>query len=50
MWQVWEGREMLWDSMGKHEEKSPIGRPRLRWDDSIKVDLNKGRIMRNGLI
>jgi hypothetical protein len=24
--------------VGKPEEKRPLGRPRLRWDDNIKVD------------
>ena len=25
--------------MGKPEEKRPLGRPRRRWEDNIKVDL-----------
>ena len=25
--------------VGKPEEKKPLGRPRLRWEDSIKMDL-----------
>jgi len=26
---------------GKSEEKRPFGRPRRRWEDNIKVDLQK---------
>ena len=33
--------------MGKHEEKRPLGRPRLRWEDNIKMDLQE---VRNGSI
>ena len=25
--------------MGKPERKRPLGRPRLRWEDNIKMDL-----------
>jgi hypothetical protein len=27
--------------VGKHEGKRPLGRPRLRWDDNIKMDLQE---------
>ena len=27
--------------MGKPEGKSPIGRPRRRWEDNIKIDLQE---------
>jgi hypothetical protein len=27
--------------MGKPEEKRPLGRPRLRWADNIKMDLQE---------
>ena len=27
--------------MGKPEEKRPHGRPRLRWEDNIKIDLQE---------
>ena len=27
--------------MGRPEEKRPFGRPRLRWEDNIKMDLQE---------
>jgi hypothetical protein len=27
--------------MGKPQGKSPLGRPRLRWEDNIKMDLQE---------
>ena len=27
--------------VGKPEGKSPLGRPRLRWEDNIKIDLQE---------
>jgi hypothetical protein len=27
--------------VGKPEEKSPLGRPRRRWEDNIKMDLHE---------
>jgi hypothetical protein len=27
--------------VGKHEGKRPLGRPRRRWEDNIKMDLRK---------
>jgi hypothetical protein len=39
MWHVWgKGviyRVLVW----KHEGKRPLGRPRRRWEDNIKIDL-----------
>jgi hypothetical protein len=29
--------------MGKPEEKSPLGRPRHRWKDNTKIDLQEVR-------
>ena len=26
--------------LGKHEGKRPLGRPRVQWEDSVKVDIN----------
>ena len=27
--------------VGKHEGKTPLGRPRRRWEDNIKMDLQE---------
>jgi hypothetical protein len=29
--------------VGKHEGKGPLGKPRCRWEDNIKVDLQEVR-------
>jgi hypothetical protein len=29
--------------VGKPEEKRPLGRPRRRWEDNIKIDLQEER-------
>jgi hypothetical protein len=29
--------------VGKHERKKPLGRPRRRWEDNIKMDLQEVR-------
>jgi hypothetical protein len=34
-----ERRNVCRVSVGKPEEKRPLGRPRLRWEDNIKVNL-----------
>ena len=34
-----EGRGVHRVLVGKPEGKRPLGRPRLRWDDNIKMDL-----------
>jgi hypothetical protein len=36
--------ECLWDIDGKAEGKRPLGRPRHRWVDNIKMDLKRDRI------
>ena len=42
MWRVWgEGRGVHRVLMGKPEGKRPLGRPRRRWEDNIKVDLQE---------
>jgi hypothetical protein len=39
MWHIWE-RERGDLHMGrKHLEKIPLGRPRRRWENNIKMDL-----------
>ena len=34
-----EGRGVHRVLVGKHEGKRPLGRPRCRWEDNIKMDL-----------
>jgi 3-oxoacyl-ACP reductase-like protein len=34
-----ERRELYRVLVGKPEQKSPLGRPRNRWEDNIKMDL-----------
>jgi hypothetical protein len=36
-----EGRGVNRVLVGKHEGKRPMGRPRLRWEDNIKTDLQE---------
>jgi hypothetical protein len=36
-----EGRGMYRVLLGKPEGKRPLGRPRRRWDDNIKMDLQE---------
>ena len=36
-----EGRDVHRVLVGKHEEKRPMGRPRRRWEDNIKMDLQE---------
>ena len=36
-----EGRGVHKVLVGKHEGKRPLGRPRHRWEDNIKMDLQK---------
>ena len=36
-----EGRGLHRVLVGKPEGKIPLGRPRLRWEDNIKVDLRE---------
>ena len=36
-----EGRGVHWVLVGKPEGKRPLGRPRRRWDDNIKIDLRE---------
>jgi hypothetical protein len=35
-----EGRRMYRVLVGKPEGKRPLGRPRRKWEDNIKVDLH----------
>ena len=36
-----EGRVVHRVLVGKHEGKRPLGRPRHRWEDNIKMDLQE---------
>jgi len=38
-----EGRGVLRVLVGKPEGKRPLGRPRRRWEDNIKMDLQEVR-------
>jgi hypothetical protein len=44
-----EGRGMYRVLVGKPEGKRPVGRPRHRWEDNIKVDLKRSRMWGYGL-
>jgi hypothetical protein len=35
------GREVRSIQVGKPEEKSPLARPRRRWKDNIKMDIQE---------
>jgi len=40
MWRVW-GRGVHRVLVGKPEGKRPLGRPRRRWEDNIKMNLQE---------
>jgi hypothetical protein len=39
--QMWEGRDVYRILVGKSEGKSPLGRPRHRWEDNINMDVQE---------
>jgi len=39
MWHVWERGGVYRVLVGRPEGKRPLGRPSLRWENNIKVDL-----------
>jgi hypothetical protein len=43
MWHAWERREkeVYKVLVGKPEGKRPLGRPRRRWEDGIRMDLRE---------
>jgi hypothetical protein len=41
MWHAWERGETYRVLVGKPEGKRPLGRPRRRWEDGIKMDLGE---------
>ena len=36
-----KGREEVYTGFWKQEGKRPLGRPRHRWEDNIKIDLQE---------
>jgi hypothetical protein len=38
---MWENKNAYGILMGKPEGKRPLGRPRRRWPDNIKIDLRE---------
>jgi hypothetical protein len=36
-----EGRGLYRVLLGRHERKRPLGRPRSRWEDNIKIDFRE---------
>ena len=38
---IWEGRVVHRVLVGKPEGKRPLGRPRRRWEDNIKMDVQE---------
>jgi hypothetical protein len=41
MWYVWGRGEVHRALVGKPEGRRPLGRPRRRWEDYIKMDLRE---------
>jgi hypothetical protein len=41
MWHAWERREKYRVLVGKPEGRKPLGRPRCRWEDGIRMDLRE---------
>jgi hypothetical protein len=39
MWHAWERREVYKVLVGRPETKIPLGRPKSRWEDGIRMDL-----------
>ena len=39
MARMWEGRGVHMVLVGKPEGRKPLGRPRHRWEDNIKMDI-----------
>jgi hypothetical protein len=41
MWHLWSREDVFTVFVGKPERKKPLGRPRHRWQDDIKVSKRK---------
>ena len=49
MWRVWVRRGWYRVLVGKPEGKRPLGRPRRRWVDNIRMDLQEVGVCLCGL-
>jgi hypothetical protein len=41
MWHAWERREKYKVLVGKPEGRRPLGRPKGRWEDGVRMDLRE---------
>jgi hypothetical protein len=41
MWHAWERRKLYKVLVGKPKGKRPLGRPRRKWEDGIRMDLRE---------
>ena len=41
MWHVWEEERCIQGFGGEPEGRRPLGRPKHRWEDNIKMDLRE---------
>jgi hypothetical protein len=41
MWHVWGEVDIYRILVGEPEGKKPLGRPKRRWEDNIKIDLRE---------
>jgi hypothetical protein len=41
MWHVWEREKRVQGLGGKAGRKKPLGRPRLRWEDVLEMDIRE---------
>jgi hypothetical protein len=44
MQHVWRYEKCIQILVGKSEGKRPLGRPRLKWEDKIRMDLKRNRV------
>jgi hypothetical protein len=47
---IWPKRNAYKILVGKSEGKRPLGRPRRRWMDNIKIDLRRDGVVWTGLM
>jgi hypothetical protein len=41
MWHAWGGRGVYSVLVGRHKGKRPLGRPKHKWENNIKMDLRE---------